>query len=114
MDTEENRRQVSLGAHSPWKSLARFPHFHSRDEARKSGKRKARFPLSRLLFSLFQTHQKGGLAAARFAPASRLILRLENALLCGSRAFRRRLSLAVAPESGRKKLLAAGYPARSR
>jgi hypothetical protein len=53
MDVEENQKQVSLHAHSPWKSqTTRFPHFHSRDEARKSGKRKARFPLSHLLFFL--------------------------------------------------------------
>src|SRR5882762_4554914 len=50
MDAEENRKQVSLGAHSPWKShTTRFPHSHSPGEARKSGKRKPRFPLSRLL-----------------------------------------------------------------
>src|SRR5918992_5939982 len=46
MDAVENQRQVSHRAHSPWKSLTtRFPHFHSRDEERKSGKRKARLPL---------------------------------------------------------------------
>jgi hypothetical protein len=32
METEENRKQVFLGYHSPWKSLARFPHSHRRDE----------------------------------------------------------------------------------
>ena len=34
MDAEENQKQVSLRAHSPWKSqTARFPHSHRRDEA---------------------------------------------------------------------------------
>src|SRR5579862_8363293 len=59
MDAEENQRQVSLCLHSPWKShKARFPHSHSRGEARKSGKRKARFPLSRLLFTFSKRIRK--------------------------------------------------------
>jgi len=33
VDIEENQRQVFLDAHSPWKSLLRFPHSHRRDEA---------------------------------------------------------------------------------
>jgi len=33
VDAEENQKQVFHGAHSPWKSLARFPHSHRRDEA---------------------------------------------------------------------------------
>jgi hypothetical protein len=56
MDAEENQKQVSLRVHSPWKSQrARLPHSH------------------RLDFST-QTQTKGGLAAGRFAPGSRLIL----------------------------------------
>jgi hypothetical protein len=75
VDAEENQKQVSLRAHSPWKSqTARFPHSHS-PETRNSGKRRARFPLFRLLFILCKPNQKGGLAADRFAPAFRLILR---------------------------------------
>ncbi len=38
MDNEENQRQVSLVAHSPWKSRTRFPHFHRPGDAWKSGK----------------------------------------------------------------------------
>ena len=60
----------------PLEIAARFPHSHRRDEARKSGKRKARFPLSRLLFVYRKRTQKGGPAAGRFAPAFRLIVRL--------------------------------------
>jgi hypothetical protein len=48
----------------PLEIAARFPHSHSRDE------RGSCFRIS---------NQKGGLAADRFAPAFRLILRLENA-----------------------------------
>jgi hypothetical protein len=32
MGSEENRTRVSLASHSPWKSLARFPHFHRPDD----------------------------------------------------------------------------------
>ena len=32
MESEENRTRVSLAFHSPWKSLARFPHFHRPDD----------------------------------------------------------------------------------
>jgi len=45
VDTEENQRQVSLGAHSPWKSLLRFPHSHRRDEAMEKWKAQGGFPL---------------------------------------------------------------------
>jgi hypothetical protein len=83
MDAEENQRQVFLRAHSPWKSqTTRFPHSHSRCSAWKSGKPKAGFPLSHLLSLLFNQIKKGNPAADRFAPASRLILQLENAVLC--------------------------------
>jgi hypothetical protein len=45
MDAEENQKQVSLRAHSPWKSqTARFPHSHRRDEAMEKWKTKSRFP----------------------------------------------------------------------
>src|SRR5450432_2722803 len=81
MDAEENQRQVFLRAHSPWKSqTTRFPHSHSRCSAWKSVKPKAGFPLSHLLSLLFNQIKKGNPAADRFAPASRLILQLENAL----------------------------------
>jgi hypothetical protein len=80
MDAEENQRQVFLRAHSPWKSqTTRFPHSHSRCSAWKSGKPKAGFPLSHLLSLLLNQTKKGDPAADRFAPASRLILQLENA-----------------------------------
>jgi len=80
MDAVENQKQVSHRVHSPWKSQrARFPHFHRLGYAWKSGKPKAGFPLSHLLFLLKNPTQKGGLAADRFAPAFRLILGLENA-----------------------------------
>src|SRR5260370_35305508 len=81
MDNEENQRQVSLVAHSPWKSqTARFPHSPRPAHPWKSGKPKAGFPLSHWLpFSLKPKPKKGGPAADRFAPASRLILQLENA-----------------------------------
>ena len=47
MDTEENPKQVFLGAHSPWKSQLRFPHSHRRDEAMEKWKAQKRaFPLS--------------------------------------------------------------------
>src|SRR5450432_1908145 len=81
MDAEENQRQVFLRAHSPWKSqTTRFPHSHSRCSAWKSGKPKAGFPLSHWLSLLFNQIKKGNPAADRFAPASRLILQLENAV----------------------------------
>ncbi len=45
MDAEENQKQVSLRAHSPWKSqTARFPHSHRRGEAMEKWKTKSRFP----------------------------------------------------------------------
>src|SRR5207253_1359566 len=46
----KTKTQVSLASHSPWKSVSRFPHSHSPDEARESGKRQARFPLFRCCF----------------------------------------------------------------
>src|ERR1700694_5114057 len=42
-------------------------------------KTKSTFPTFPLAVFSSQTNQKGGLAADRFAPTSRLILRLENA-----------------------------------
>jgi hypothetical protein len=77
MDAEENQRQVSLRAHSPWKSpTTRFPHSHSRDDAVEKWKANTRlptFPLPDCSLSRIR-NQKGGLAADRFAPAFRLIL----------------------------------------
>jgi len=59
LDSEENQRQVSLAAHSPWKSQkARFPHSHRPGEAWKSGKPKAGFPLSHLLFFRVKTKSR--------------------------------------------------------
>lgn len=60
----------------PLEIAARFPHSHRPDESR--GKveiqnQDSHFPTA--VLSLFQLHQKGGLAADRFAPAFRLILR---------------------------------------
>jgi hypothetical protein len=81
MDAKENQSQVSLSAHSPWKSLLRFPHSHSAGEGDgkvESQNQASHFPTARLCPSQIQT-QKGGLKASRFAPAFRLILRLENA-----------------------------------
>jgi hypothetical protein len=46
MDIEENQKQVSLSAHSPWKSLPQFPHFHRRDDAGERGKPETSFPRS--------------------------------------------------------------------
>src|SRR6266581_8110860 len=44
--TKENQTQVSLRFPRPLEIAARFPHSHRPGEARKSGKRKPRFPLS--------------------------------------------------------------------
>ena len=82
MDTEENQKQVFLGAHSPWKSQLRFPHSHRRDEAMEKWKAQNRaFPLSHSsnYFALDQWIQKGG-PAAGLGSSFRLIVRLENAL----------------------------------
>jgi len=66
MDEEENQKQVSLFAHSPWKSQkARFPHSHRPDD----------FPCSKNQNTKTKTQRKETLPADRFAPASRLILR---------------------------------------
>ncbi len=73
MDSEENQTQVSRTAHSPWKSLLRFPHSHSRDEPVEKWKSQNRaFPLSHcsvcpLLNPKNQT-KKGGLAAVATLP----------------------------------------------
>src|ERR1035438_1551133 len=94
MDAEENQRQVFLRAHSPWKShTTRFPHFHSPCSAWKSGKPKAGFPLSHLLSLLLNQIKKGNPTADRFAPAFRLILRLEYAISRISRHFSSPVSL---------------------
>jgi len=66
MDAEENQKQVSHRAHSPWKSQkARFPHSHRPgDEAGwKSGNPKAGFPLSHRLVCVFKNQRKEDLAA---------------------------------------------------
>jgi hypothetical protein len=79
MDNEENQRQVSLVVHSPWKSL-RDSHISTAPTARGKVENQGQvshFPTC--CFSSQNQTQKGGLAADRFAPASRLILELENA-----------------------------------
>ena len=74
MDAEENQKQVSLRAHSPWKSLRDSHIPTAATKPWKSGKPKPGFPLSHSTSSLSQIQPKGGLAAVRSAPASRLIL----------------------------------------
>src|SRR5450755_3564302 len=108
MDAEENQRQVFLRAHSPWKSqTTRFPHSHSRCSAWKSGKPKAGFPLSHLLSLLFNQIKKGNPAADRFAPASRLILQLENAFTCRVRTHANTFTMRSYVRYARWSLLAA-------
>ena len=72
LDSEENQTQVSLTAHSPWKSLRRFPHSHSRDEPVEKWKSQVQaFPLSHCsACPLFNQNQnkKGGLAAVASLP----------------------------------------------
>src|SRR5260370_30090510 len=58
MDNEENQRQVSLVAHSPWKSRMRFPHFHRPGDAWKSGKPTAGFHFPTRCFSLSTPNQQ--------------------------------------------------------
>src|SRR5258708_35530193 len=77
----KTKGRFSTGVHSPWKSqTTRFPHFHSGGEARESGKPKAGFPLSRLLFFLPPKRiRKEAWRRIASLPAFRLILGLENA-----------------------------------
>ena len=77
VENEENRTQVSLLSHSPWKSL-RDSHIPTAPAANADGKveiqkQDSHFPTAR--FSLTKFIQKGGRAADRFAPAFRLIVR---------------------------------------
>lgn len=81
MDAEENQNQVSLRDHSPWKSQkARFPHSHRPDDEARGKveiqKQDFHFPTGSIpsLSKPKTKPKKGGLAAGRFAPASRLIL----------------------------------------
>jgi hypothetical protein len=75
MDAEENQKQVSLRAHSPWKSPGDFHIPTAPATPRKSGKPKPVFPLSLgTAFVIPNPNRKEPLAAGRFAPASRLIL----------------------------------------
>src|ERR1039457_7434922 len=64
MDAEENQKQVSLRAHSPWKSqTARFPHSHRRDEAMEKWKTKNRFstfPLPTICLLLPNSERRPG------------------------------------------------------
>jgi hypothetical protein len=79
MDNEENQRQVFLVAHSPWKShKTRFPHFHRPGRGQVENEKHVFHSPARCLY-ISKPNQKGGLAPGRFAPVSRLILRLENA-----------------------------------
>ena len=62
MDTEENQTQVSLGAHSPWKSL-----------------RDSHIPTARRLLYIFKTFaRKEPSSAIASGYGFRLILRLEK------------------------------------
>ncbi len=76
MDAEENLTQVFLRVHSPWKSL-RDSHIPTAPAAKPVGKWKSicripTFPPALLPHS--KPNQKGGPAADRFIPSSRLIL----------------------------------------
>jgi len=78
MDAEENQMQVSLNAHSPWKSLRDS---HIPTAATKQWKvenQKQVSPLSNARFPVSNQIQRGGLAA-ELRSSSRLIVRLENA-----------------------------------
>ena len=81
MDAEENQRQVSHGRPQSLEiAKAAIPTFPQLPRGAEKWKTKSRFPTFPLaVFSSPKTNQKGGLAADRFAPASRLILGLENA-----------------------------------
>src|SRR5271157_4886008 len=73
MDSEENQTQVSLTAHSPWKSLLRFPHSHSRDEPVEKWKSQNQaFPLSHCyvcpLFEPQKPKQERRPGGGRYAP----------------------------------------------
>ena len=78
MDVEENQTQVSLNAHSPWKSLrdSHIPTVATKHWKWKTKNRFSHFPLPRVGSS--DQIQKGGLAA-ELRSSSRLIVRLENA-----------------------------------
>src|SRR5260221_8716872 len=65
----------------PLQIAARFPHSHRRDDAVESGKPKTGFPTFHCHgLSLFDLIKKGDLAA-ELRSRSRLIVRLENALI---------------------------------
>jgi hypothetical protein len=70
--------QVSLNAHSPWKSLrdSHIPTVATKQWNVENRKQVSHFPLP--CFPWFQQIQKGGLAA-ELRSSSRLIVRLENA-----------------------------------
>ena len=69
----ENQKQVSHSVHSPWKSLARFPHFHRPGGC--SGKvesqnQASHFPTAYCLWNKFKNQiTKGGLAPVTSFPA---------------------------------------------
>jgi hypothetical protein len=81
VDAEENQRQVSHGRPQSLEiAKAAIPTFPQLRRGAEKWKTKSRFPTFPLaIFSSPKTNPKGGLAADRFAPAFRLILRLENA-----------------------------------
>jgi len=85
MDVEKNQMQVSLNAHSPWKSLrdSHIPTVATKQWNVENRKQVSHFPLP--CFPWFDQIQKGGLAAD-LAPSSRLIVRLENANNAGTSA----------------------------
>src|SRR5271163_4959147 len=59
VENEENQTQVSHPFPRPLEIAARFPHSHRPGAAWESGKPKAGFPLSHLLFSCSKPIQKG-------------------------------------------------------
>src|SRR5215471_13035350 len=73
----------------PLEIAAAIPTFPQPRRGAEKWKTKRTFSTFPLVVCLFLTTQKGGLAADRFAPAFRLILRLENANVFSSNACTR-------------------------
>ncbi len=75
VENEENQTQVSLRFPQPLEIAGAIPTFPQLLLRVEKWKTKSRFPTFPLVVSLSKTNtKKGGLAADRFAPASRLIL----------------------------------------
>ena len=75
---EENQSRFPSASHSPWKSLGAIPTFPQPTtkpvEKWKTKRRLSHFPTGSFPLQTKDQNKKGGLAAGRFAPASRLIL----------------------------------------